>query len=386
MTRFRLGAIQMTIARLQPAFTVLASLFVFAVFFGSCATAPQGLVGYDITTLPLLTDADSRAITMENQTGGRGIGGQAKGGRKGSPAKRDLLPGHEHVLADIEGPGVIKHIWLTTRKNVNNMRGMVVRMWWDYELSPSVEVPLLDFFGQAHGIQMPMDSALTSLPEGRGFNCFFLMPFAEHARITITNEGPEKVGALFYQVDYDLLPKLPKSTGYFHAQWRRQNPTIEGDDFVLLDNVESPGVYIGTVLGIRAFENVWWGEGEMKFYFEGDDQFPTICGTGTEDYFGSAWGIGEFQTNYLGCTLHRNRYVSMYRWHVTDPIRFQKLQKVTIQQLKWDKGVNETVQDVCSTAFWYQQEPHTPFPLLPDYMARTADLPSEDIVKPRVPR
>ena len=355
----------------------IASVFL----FGTCAGTRQGLMGYDITTLPILTNADSRAITMENPTGGRGIGGQAAGGRKGSPARRNLGPGEEHVLVDIEGTGVIKHIWLTTRVNPKHMRTMVIRMWWDNEEHPSVEVPLLDFFGQAHGLQRPMDSALTSVAEGRGFNCYFLMPFETGARISITNEGDDNVGALFYQVDYDLLPKLPKNCGRFHAQWRRQNPTVEKQDYVILDNVNRPGVFIGMVLGIRFFEPHWWGEGEVKVYFEGDDQYPTICGTGTEDYFGSAWGIGEFQTQYLGCTLHRSPYVSMYRWHITDPIRFKELRKLTIQQLKWDRGVKETVQDVCSTAFWYQEEPHTPFPSLIGVEKRIAHLAAKELLE-----
>lgn len=352
-----------------------------AFLFGTCASTPQVLVGYDITTLPMVADADSRSITMENPTGGRGIGGQAGGGRKGSPARGDLGPGQEHVLADIEGTGVIKHIWLTTRPDPKHMRTMVVRMWWDDEEQPSVEVPLLDFFGQAHGLQMPMDSALTCLAEGRGFNCYFLMPFETRARITITNEGDDTIGALFYQVDYDLLPKLPKNCGRFHAQWRRQNPTVEKQDYVILDNVNRPGVFIGMVLGVRFFDPHWWGEGEVKVYFEGDDEYPTICGTGTEDYYGSAWGIGEFQTQYVGCTLHRNPYVSMYRWHITDPIRFKKLRKMTIQQLKWDRGIKETTQDVCSTAFWYQEEPHISFPPLPSVEERLAHIATKELLE-----
>ncbi len=352
-----------------------------ALFLGSCASGPRGLVGYDISTLPVVTDADSRAMTMENPTGERGIGGQARGGRKGSPCRRDLGPGQEHVLADIEGAGVIKHIWLTTRPGVKHMRTMVVRMWWDNEENPSVEVPLLDFFGQAHGLQMPMDSALTSVPEGRGFNCYFLMPFETRARITIANEGDDNVGALFYQVDYDLLPKLPKNTGRFHAQWRRQNPTVKKEDFVILDNVSGPGTFIGMVLGVRYPEPGWFGEGEVKVYFEGDDKYPTICGTGTEDYFGSAWGIGEFQTQYTGCTLNRRPYVSMYRWHITDPIRFQTIRKMTIQQMRWHEGLDETVQDVCSTAYWYQEEPHNPFPTLQSVQERLADLPTKELLE-----
>lgn len=361
---------------------VAVALAVLGIILGSCATAPQGLVGYDIASLPLITDADSRAATMENPTGGRGVGAQANGGRKGAPCRRNLGPGQEHVLADIEGAGVIKHIWLTVRPNTEHMRTLTVRMWWDGEAYPSVEAPLLDFFGQAHGLQMPMDSALTALAEGRGFNCYFLMPFETRAKISITNDGSQECEMLFYQVDYDLLPRLPKNTGRFHAQWRRQNPTVQKQDFVILDNINRPGVFIGLTLGVRTLEPGWFGEGELKFYFDGDGAFPTISGTGTEDYFGSAWGIGEFQTQYTGCTLHRSPYVSMYHWHITDPVRFTGLRKLTIQQMKWaDDAVRETVQDVCSTAYWYQLEPHTPFPALPSVEERLANRATRDILE-----
>jgi len=326
--------------------------------------------------LPMIAGARSRAITFENPRGEPGQGGKARGGRKGAPCYRHLDPGTRFTLMDVDGPGIIKHIWITIPPgNVDHMRNVIVRMWWDGEENPSVEVPFLDFFAQAHGIQRPLYSALVTATEGRGFNCYFPMPF-EHAKIEFENQSKSKVSMVFYQIDYDLVDALPPDCGRFHAQWRRQNPTIKKQDYVILDNVERPGVYIGTMIGVHVHGPGWWGEGEFKFYLEGDDKYPTICGTGTEDYFCSAWGLGTYQYLYHGCTLNKDGWISLYRWHVVDPIRFRKLKKVTVQQIGWgNEGLFERSDDWCSTAYWYQLEPHTPFPPLPDREARMADLP-----------
>lgn len=325
--------------------------------------------------LPLLTTAKSRAITYENQKGEPGQGGKAREGRKGAPCYPDFDAGTKFVMMDIDGPGIIKHIWITIPPyNVDHMRNVIVRMWWDHEENPSVEAPFLDFFGQAHGFQRPLYSALVTATEGRGFNCYIPMPFSEHAKIEFENQSDSKVGALFYQIDYDLVDGLPRNCGRFHAQWRRQNPTVQKEDYVILDNVKQPGVYIGTMLGVHTHGPNWWGEGEFKFYVDGDDEYPTICGTGTEDYYNSAWGLGTYQYLYHGCTLNEDGWISLYRWHVVDPIRFKELNKVTCQQIGWNKGLYERSDDWCTTAYWYQAEPHTPFPTLPDKAARMADL------------
>jgi len=326
-------------------------------------------------SLPAITPARSRAITYENQRGEPGKGGMTRGGRKGAPCYDKFEPGAKIVMMDVNGPGIIKHIWITIPPgNVDHMRNVIVRMWWDNEETPSVEAPFLDFFAQAHGVQRPLYSALATATEGRGFNCYFAMPFSKHAKIEFENQGDTKVGALFYQVDYDLLDQIPPNQGRFHAQWRRQNPTVEKQDYVLVDNITRPGVYIGTMLGVHAHGSNWWGEGEFKFYTEGDTDYPTICGTGTEDYFCSAWGLGTFGYLYYGCTMNEDGWVSLYRWHVVDPIRFKELKKLTCQQIGWDKGLYERSDDWCSTAYWYQIEPHNPFPPLPDKKARMADL------------
>lgn len=338
------------------------------------AFAP-GLANGNPMALPVITSARSRAITYENQKGEAGKGGMVGGGRKGAPCYRDFDADTKFVMMDIDGAGLIKHIWITIRPyNVDHMRNVIVRMWWDNEECPSVETPFLDFFGQAHGFQRPLYSSLVTATEGRGFNCYFPMPFEKHARIEFENQSDSKVGALFYQIDYDLLDALPANYGRLHVQWRRQNPTIEKQDYVIVDDIAQPGVYIGTMLGVHTHGPNWWGEGEFKFYVDDDEEYPTICGTGTEDYYNSAWGLGTYQYLYHGCTLNEDGWISLYRWHVVDPIRFRKLNKVTCQQIGWGKGLYERSDDWCSTAYWYQLEPHTPFPPLPDKKARMADL------------
>ncbi|MEW6237445.1 MAG: glycoside hydrolase family 172 protein [Candidatus Omnitrophota bacterium] len=341
-------------------------------------------LGGDIHSLPLIINAESRAITQENPQGLPGAGGKEKEGRKGAPCYRDLAPGKTFALMDIPGCGVIRHIWITVRPDKDHYRNAILRIYWDGSDAPSVEAPLLDFFGEAHGVNKPLASSLTTITEGRGLNCYFPMPFAKGAKITLENDSESGISSIYYQIDYDLLPSLPENTGRFHAQFRRQNPTVLKQDYVLVDNIDAPGVYIGTVIGVRAKGTDWWGEGEMKFYVNGDDAYPTICGTGTEDYFGSAWGLGTYQTLYHGCTLTMKtdepaNYISLYRWHAADPIRFKSLRKVTIQQIGWsDNGLYERSDDWCSMAYWYQIGINKHFPKLPSRQERSADLPAPE--------
>ncbi len=240
-----------------------------------------------------------------------------------------------------------------------------------------------DFFGTAHGRTTDLASAYVSTPKGKGFNCWFPMPFGTHAKITVQNDLPDgrRISALYYQIDYELRPSLPANAGRFHAQFRRQNPTVMKQDYVVLDGVEGPGMYVGTVVGVRSLSPHWWGEGEMKFFIDGDKEFPTVCGTGSEDYFLAAYGMYEFQAPYHGCTVDlkneffEHRLVSMYRWHGPDPVYFQKTFKATIQQIGYKTGgLFERSDDWCSTAFWYQIQPISKMPPLPDREARTADI------------
>ncbi len=332
-----------------------------------------------ISALPLITGGETRAITWENREGLPGQGGQALEGRKGSPCIRNLEAGKTAVLMDIEGCGVIRHIWMTIRPNQEHYRNAILRMYWDGSDTPSVECPILDFFGQAHGVNKPLNSSLVCVTEGRGLNCYFPMPFETGAKITVENDSESVIGSVYFQIDYELLPALPDNTGRFHAQWRRQNPTVEKDDYVILSDVDAPGVYIGTMIGVRTLGPYWWGEGEFKFYVNDDEDFPTLCGTGTEDYFCSAWGLGKYQNQYHGCTLNEKvdentTYVSLYRFHTMDPIRFGSLKKLTCQQIGWNQGLFERSDDWCSTAYWYQIGVNENFPPLPDRAARSADL------------
>jgi len=376
----------------------IASLLTVALLTGC---GPGGGLAIDGTfargqDLPLMPDTSvvSRAITAENPMGEPGQGGKAAHAelgptRKGAPCLRSIENGKTATLMDIGGCGVIRHIWITvSERDPAAIRNMIIRMYWDGSPTPSVEAPLGDFFGMAHGRTVNLASAYVSSPQGKGFNCWFPMPFATHAKITVQNDLPEgrKIGQFFFQIDYELRPSLPSNTGRFHAQFRRQNPTAIKQDYVVLDGVEGPGMYVGTVIGVRGLSPNWWGEGEMKFYMDGDKEFPTICGTGSEDYFLAAYGMYEFQTPYHGCTMDLkndffpHRLVSMYRWHGPDPIYFHKSLKATIQQIGWRKeGLFERSDDWCSTAFWYQLKPISKMPPLPDREARIANIidPSE---------
>jgi hypothetical protein len=335
------------------------------------------------TEWPIIPDGVvSRAITWENRSGEPGAGGKERDGRKGSPCIRDLKNGETATLMDVQGCGVVRHIWITINdRSPEALRNMILRMYWDKSAVPSVEVPLGDFFGTAFGRAVESQNAYTTMTLGKGFNCYFPMPFATGARVTIQNDlpGNKPMQMVFFQIDYELHDGLPASVGRFHAQFRRQNPTVLTQDYVLLDRVQGPGFFAGCVVGIRPLGPDWWGEGEMKFYMDGDTQYPTICGTGTEDYFCAAWGMGLYQTPYHGCTLLLNAkeggLASMYRFHAKDPVYFRKTLKVSIQQIGYRKqGLFERSDDWCSVAYWYQLKPTTHMPTLPDRAARTADL------------
>ncbi|MFN0095053.1 MAG: glycoside hydrolase family 172 protein [Dehalococcoidia bacterium] len=280
-----------------------------------------------------------RAITFENPAGERGAGGTAHGGRKGAPS-RTIAPGERIVLADIAGPGTVRHIWMTfPPAPPEAMRSIVIEAFYDGADAPSVSVPALDFFGLACGRPVPYASALSSAQEGRGFNAYFPMPFGRRLRLEFVN-GSTRTFPLYFQVDYTLGPVAPES-GYLHVSFRRENPTVMGRDFVIADGLRGPGRFLGCVVGIRVLDaGFWYGEGEVKVYLDGDRDHPTICGTGLEDYVGSAWGMGPHQALYAGVPLDvregrspQPAFVSFYRWHVPDPIVFRDSLRVTIQQI-----------------------------------------------------
>lgn len=348
-----------------------------------------------VATLPLVTNESSRAINAENPKGEVGAGGKAASvlgpSRKGSPCIT-LKAGETKTLADIDACGVINHIWITTTDRTSDanrfvLRDLVLRMYWDGEETPSVESPLGDFFCLGFGESYTVNSALINVNPIRGMNSYIPMPFAKKAVITIENQHPCDIEGFFYQIDYCLRDALPENTGYFHAQWRRQPITTLKEDYVILDGVKGSGQYIGTFMALSTLSRYWWGEGEIKAYIDGDDVYPTICGTGTEDYFGGAWSFathidGEcVETNYcspyLGYpfyadkdrsvkNLYHNRDCmpmrAFYRWHVTDPMRFRSDFRLTIQQIGIGHGgLFERQDDVSTVAYWYQTEPHNPF-------------------------
>lgn len=351
-----------------------------------------------------LSHLTSRAATAENTTAEAGKGGIRNKGRKGAPCIWPFKKGEKHVLLDVEGSGIVRHIWCTLPPgNIGHMRNVIIRMYWDGQTWPSVEVPIGDFFGIAHGRQKNLLSECVAMQMGKGLNCWIPMPFRERALITIENDSDQDVEMLFYQIDFTLGDQFDEDTGYFHAQFRRLNPCPLQEDYTILDGIQGRGVYLGTVLGVRSiFRDGWWGEGEVKFFIDEDDEYPTICGTGTEDYMGSAWGLEEVVTPYQGAPLvdHANSLFSLYRFHVKDPIYFQSKLKVTVQQIGYGSAEKasafyeeqfiryraagasaddsncyfERSDDYCSVAYWYQNLPTAPFPLLPDRMSRSANL------------
>ena len=232
-----------------------------------------------LENLFLLRNGKSRSINWENRNGEKGRGGMAASdlgqGRKGSPCVPVIEAGETVTLAEMEGPGLIQHIWVTVTDRVSDrnryiLRDLVLRIYWDGEEKPSVESPLGDFFCCGFGVSYPVNSMPVVVNPTRGFNCYFPMPFWKKARITVENQCDEAVHAFFYQVDYCLTDELPDEAGYFHAQWRRQRMTQKGNDYVILDGVKGKGQYVGTYMALTTLERYWYGEGEIKFYLDGD--------------------------------------------------------------------------------------------------------------------
>lgn len=339
----------------------------------------------------------SRSITFENPTGAVGQGGSASSplgaGRKGAPAR--MIPPCATVdIADVAGPGIIRHIWVATYNVADTFRGLTIRAYWDGQLHPSVEAPLGDFFGFAHGQCTAYASAVHSVGEKGALNIWLPMPFVKHARITITNELP--IAALFfYQIDYTLGDPIKPDAGRLHVMFRRENPTTRTSDFELLPARRGKGRFLGAVIGVRPHEPSWWGEGEVKFYLDGDERLPTIVGTGSEDYVGLAWCVQPTPYHYHGASLvskapvpNMAGPVSMYRWHLVDPIYWHESIRVVIQQIgvvitpatapRSFEGyldcLRERQDDWSCCTFWYEPTPSEPLPPYPDLAVRLEDL------------
>ncbi len=343
--------------------------------------------------LARLRPVSTRSISPENLDGSRGGGGRATVGT-GAASARDLGPGWKVSpsvdlaggetlpMAVIDGPGRITHIWLTTHRD--HWRRMVLRAYWDSSPEPAIEVPLGDFFANGWGAFAQVSSQMVAANPHGGFNAYWPMPFRTGARLTIENLG-DLPATLYYQVTYEVggdTAADAASSGYLHAQYRRSNPLPDRTTHPLLDGVRGQGHYVGTYLAWGVHSPGWWGEGEIKFYLDGDEEFPTICGTGTEDYFGGAWnfdvpgqGYTPFSTPYLGLPqvlrpdglyLSQQRF-GMYRWHVLDPIHFGTDLRVDIQALGWQSGHRYLPlrDDIASTALFYLDRPSTNRPTFP---------------------
>ncbi|GAA3084974.1 hypothetical protein JOF29_002996 [Kribbella aluminosa] len=342
----------------------------------------------------------SRSINAENPTGARGAAARTASalgaGRKGSPAVR-LAAGETVTLAEIEGPGTIRHIWLTVADSTESgpfvLRDLVLRAYWDGAGDPSIEVPLGDFFCNGFATRALVTSVPIVVAPTGGMNCYLPMPFREGARITVESQHAGDVPAVFYQIDYTVGDAHSAETPYLHAQWRHSDGTAPlGTDHVVLDGVAGRGTYVGTYIALTSLHRYWWGEGEVKFFLDEDEEFPTLCSTGLEDYAGGAWAFQDelrstpdpeiltFSAPYCGYPFHSTRdrtkaspfatealpMHGLYRWHLPDPIHFERRLKVTLQQIgAWDHGLFERQDDLATTAYWYQQQRNEPFPPLP---------------------
>ncbi len=361
--------------------------------------AQQSFNGLDMNlgNLSRLSNAKTRSVSPENFTGEKGKGGMAKLEDKDKPntanafnAARDLgqgwkvnpfvriKPGETFTMAEIDGPGAIQHIWMTP---TGNWRFSILRIYWDDETEPSVECPVGDFFGMGWCEYAPLVSLPVCVNPGSAFNCYWSMPFRKKCKITMENINDKDPMTLYYQVDYTLT-EVPADAAYFHAQFRRTNPNTTSD-YTIVDNIKGKGQFVGVYLAWGVNNNGWWGEGEIKFFIDGDSKFPTICGTGTEDYFCGSYNFDrggqykEFCTPYTGLvqvirpdgTYKSQQRFGLYRWHIMDPVRFEKDLKITIQDLGWRAGGRYLPQqsDISSVCFWYQTDPHNKFPKLPDW-------------------
>lgn len=338
------------------------------------------------TLFDIDNDIQSYSISFENPTGEKGNGGKAASplgvGRKGRPA-RIIAPGEEVQLADISGNGTINHIWMTTFKHPHILRSGIIRIYWDGQEHPSVEAPWGDFFGFAHGHTPAYQSAIHAVGENAGMNIYLPMPFVSKARVTFTNNAPMPV-PLFYQIDYTLGHDHDENVGRLHVYFNRDLMTTAKEDFTILPKRSGKGRYLGALLGIRVEDDKWWGEGEVKMYIDGDDEYPTICGTGAEDYVGLSWGMQETPFLYNGANLNQNRYTSMYRWHIKDPVYWKEDIRITIQQIG-HKGESAAPQDYfnqlyereddwSTTTFWYEAVPSEPLPAMPEISILTTKL------------
>ncbi len=342
-----------------PALNTALLLFVLA--SPLFAEAPL-FTGSAMDSLPALKDYRAGRVSSHDRTG------------HNADFLTDISPGETAVLAELDGPGMIAHIWITIDAEEYHGRTILLRMFWDDEKDPSVLAPINDFFCSGHGLNSVVRSIpVTATSHGRARNCFFKMPFNRKARIEIENQGLDRIGKFYYYIDYRKYDEPFGDIGYFHARYRQEYPTVAGKNYLVCD-AEGRGHYVGTTLSIESNQDGWWGEGDDRFFIDGESK-PSIHGTGTEDYLSDAWGIWKGSSPYYGCTVHdsesytKNARYTSYRFHVEDPIPFTKSLHFEIEDIgaikneagRWISGDAERSDNWSSVAYWYQTEPHKPW-------------------------
>ena len=338
----------------------------------------------DLANLYQKRQAESRSLSAENFRAEKGKGGMATFETSLHPPSannaRDLGPGwklspcleipagQSVTIMDHDGPGVIRHIWVTL--DPKWYRDLILRVYWDGQSQPSIETPIGDFMCNSWNQRQDILAVPVNVNPSGGMNMYFPMPFRQHARIVVENDSPNDLSAFFYTINYTLEP-VPDDALYFHARWRRTNPVSYGEDYLLIDGIKGQGHYVGTFMSWQQNNAGWWGEGEIKMFIDGDQQYPTICGTGTEDYFGGAWSFkGEYSAPFLGFkvvtgeNMKVGARMTLYRFHVHDPIFFKSDLRVTIQALGWrsESRFLPLQDDIASVVYWYQTLPTAAFP------------------------
>lgn len=283
--------------------------------------------------------------SFENITAGKGTAAIENNGAKGHPSDA-IDAGETKLLLQVKGPGIINRMWFTViDRSPEMLRSLQLEIFWDNTTTPAVSVPFGDFFGMGLGKTAAYHNVFFANPEGRSFQCFIPMPFKTGARVQITNHSKKRLSHIFFDINFEQLNSWKPGYLYLHSYWNRDTATTPGKDFELLPTVNGKGRFLGVNIGVNhnaAYKDYWWGEGEVKIYLDGDKQYPSLAGTGTEDYIGTGWGQGLFYNDYAGCLLANNDNAgwAFYRYHVPDPIYFKTSCRVTIQQM----GSNSTAK------------------------------------------
>lgn len=319
---------------LFPVLLIALTAFVFSCKTENPKTAEQAL------NAPLFEyqDIQPRWNSFENPTSEKGTGGLENKGAKGHPFDQ-LKAGESKTLMNVDGSGVITRMWFTIQdRSPQMLRSLKIEMFWDGASKPAVSAPFGDFFGNGLGIMVQHENELFANPEGRSFNCFIPMPFKTGAKVVVTNEGSTDLKMLFYDINFIKLTHWNPANLYFHCFWNRDTATVPGTDYTILPKIEGKGRFLGVNFGVIAnpmYRKSWWGEGEVKMYLDGDGDLPTLVGTGTEDYIGTAWGQGKFCNRYTGCLVADTNkdWWTFYRYHISDPVMFETDIRVTIQAM-----------------------------------------------------